>query len=87
MLRFATCTKLDVYNNQLLFSTFVFHLLQLQIFNLVSLIIDRLGGKIVPCVDKILAFLPQVRWGVLHAVKKLAPYRPLCGLRILGLNG
>lgn len=33
---------------------------KLQIFNLVSLIIDRLGGKIVPCVDKILAFLPQV---------------------------
>lgn len=33
---------------------------QLQIFNLVSLIIDRLGEKIVPCVEKILAFLPQV---------------------------
>jgi hypothetical protein len=33
---------------------------ELQIFNLVSLIIDRLGEKIVPCVEKILAFLPQV---------------------------
>lgn len=33
---------------------------QLQIFNIVSLIIDRLGEKIVPCVEKILAFLPQV---------------------------
>lgn len=26
-----------------------------------SLIIDRLGEKIVPCVEKILAFLPRVR--------------------------
>lgn len=40
--------------------------MQLQIFNLVSLIIDRLGEKIVPCVEKILAFLPRVRKHVLH---------------------
>lgn len=33
---------------------------KLQIFNLVVLIIDRLGEKIVPCVEKILAFLPRV---------------------------
>jgi hypothetical protein len=33
---------------------------KLQIFNLVSLIIDRLGEKIVPCVEKILALLPRV---------------------------
>eukprot|EP00850_Spirogloea_muscicola_P008802 SM000048S16514 [mRNA] locus=s48:162009:170563:+ [translate_table: standard] len=33
---------------------------QLQIFNLVSLIIERLGDKIVPCAEHIMAFLPQV---------------------------
>eukprot|EP00850_Spirogloea_muscicola_P009002 SM000049S16773 [mRNA] locus=s49:579453:591318:+ [translate_table: standard] len=33
---------------------------QLQIFNLVSLIIERLGDKIVPCAEQIMAFLPQV---------------------------
>jgi hypothetical protein len=32
---------------------------KLQIFHLVSLIIDRLGEKIAPYVGKILSFLPQ----------------------------
>lgn len=38
-----------------------FFVLQLQIFNLVSLIIERLGEKVLPCVEKIMSFLPQVR--------------------------
>lgn len=47
--------------SSILFLSVAISLLQLQIFNLVSLIIDRLGEKIVPCVEKILAFLPRVR--------------------------
>jgi hypothetical protein len=54
-----------------LFLRVVIFLLQLQIFNLVSLIIDRLGEKIVPCVEKILAFLPRVSHLVLHLISCL----------------
>lgn len=54
-----------------MFLRVVIFLLQLQIFNLVSLIIDRLGEKIVPCVEKILAFLPRVSHLVLHLISCL----------------
>lgn len=33
---------------------------KLQVFNLVSLVIDRLGEKILPCTQSLISFLPQV---------------------------
>lgn len=65
---------------------------QLQILNLVSLIIDRLGERIVPCADKIMIFLPKVwdaadgqsllRIQVMLALQRLlislGPRSPLC---------
>ncbi|CAM6098378.1 unnamed protein product [Calypogeia fissa] len=65
---------------------------KLQIFNLVSLIIERLGEKVLPCVEKIMSFLPQVwqasegqsllRIQVILALQRLlmalGPQSPMC---------
>lgn len=49
---------------------------QLQIFNLVSLIIDQVGDKIVPSVEKILSFLPQVQLATLVLLLYLVSFKP-----------
>ncbi|KAL2621919.1 hypothetical protein R1flu_002124 [Riccia fluitans] len=65
---------------------------KLQVFNLVSVIIERLGEKVLPCVDKIMSFLPQVwqasegqsllRIQVILALQRLlmalGPQSPIC---------
>ncbi|KAJ7540520.1 hypothetical protein O6H91_10G020100 [Diphasiastrum complanatum] len=65
---------------------------KLQIFNMVSLVIDRLGEKVTPCTEELLSFLPQVwqdsegqsllRIQVIFALQRLVialgPRSPLC---------